>query len=92
MSYRFTFILYFFTNSIFMLIDFISTREFHELLLATDCFLQMRTLNKKINVYLFLRERQSASGIEAERKGDTESKAAPGSEMSAQNLTLGSNS
>ena len=44
------------------------------------------------NVYLFLRqrERQSVSGGEAEREGDTESEA--GSELSAQNPTWGSNS
>ena len=46
------------------------------------------------NVYLFLRERerQSMSSGGAERGGDTESEAAPGSELSAHSLTRGSNS
>ena len=43
---------------------------------------------KKINVYFF--QRQSGSGGEAEREGDTESEA--GSKMSAQSPTRGSNS
>ena len=38
------------------------------------------------------RERESASRGGAERKGDTESEAAPGSELSAQSPTRGSNS
>ena len=46
------------------------------------------------NVYLFSRERerQSASWVGAEREGDTESKQAPGSVLSAQSPTEGSNS
>ena len=39
------------------------------------------------NVYLFLR--QSTSGLGAEREGDTESEAAPASELSAQSPTQG---
>ena len=38
------------------------------------------------------RERESTSRGGAERKGDTESKQAPGSQLSAQSLTWGSNS
>ena len=37
-------------------------------------------------------DRQSMSGGRAERDGDTESEEAPGSELSAQSLTQGSNS
>ena len=43
------------------------------------------------NVYLFLRQRESMSGGGAEREGDTESEAAPGSELSAQSPTRGLN-
>ena len=50
----------------------------------------------KKNVYFWQRERetdrQSMSRRGAERQGDTESEQAPGSELSAQNLTWGSNS
>ena len=41
--------------------------------------------------YLFLRERERISRGEAEREGDTESEAAPGSEPSAQSPMWGSN-
>ena len=44
-----------------------------------------------VNVCLFLRERQSMSGGGAERAGDKNPKQAPGSELSAQSLTQGSN-
>ena len=44
------------------------------------------------NVYLFLREGQSMSGGGAEGEGETQNpKQAPGSELSAQGLTWGSN-
>ena len=42
--------------------------------------------------FFFLRERKSTSRGGAEREGDTESEAAPGSEPSAQSPTRGSNS
>ena len=58
--------------------------------------------NVKGNVFIFknfflmfiferVKGRQSASGVGAEREGDTESKTAPDSELSAQSLMRGSN-
>ena len=46
-----------------------------------------------VNVYSFLieRERENASRGRTEREGDTESEAAPGSELSAHSLTRGLN-
>ena len=43
-------------------------------------------------LFIFEKQRQSRSGGGAEREGDTESKQAPGSELSAQRLTWGLNS
>ena len=42
-------------------------------------------------IYFLNRERQSMTGGGAEREGDTESEADPGSELSAQSPTLGPN-
>ena len=47
-------------------------------------FFKFIYLLKKFFLHLILRERQSTSGGGAEREGDTESKQAPGSELSAQ--------
>ena len=43
-------------------------------------------------LYFGERQRQNASGLGAEREGDTESEGAPGSKVPAQSLTRGSNS
>ena len=47
-------------------------------------------IKKIFLMFIFEAERQSVNGGGAEREGDTEYEAAPGSEPSAQSLTRGS--
>ena len=60
----------------------------------TNAVLIMIASFKKIffNVYLFLREKENASGLGQRERETQNRKQAPGSEPSAQSLTRGSNS
>ena len=54
-------------------------------IIIKDLFLK----NFNVLLFIFERERQSMNGGGAEREGNTESEAAPGSELSAQSLKQG---
>ena len=82
------------SNRIYKLIS--NTGNYNTVQRAESTNYMFFSLFKKIfsNVYLFLRERESARkwGTGREREGDTEPEEAPGSELSAQSPTWGSNS